>query len=163
MTSPSVTPSRRKGLLKLKPGSESPHSPRGRGGRRPGRSFSRSSVSPQDLQHLIQTRDSAPGANLGALQRGGGIGKSGDLLQRPALQQTIDEGAVKDVAGSGGIGYGDLESRRSKQPALFGKHRAPASHRDAGNPAAIAIRQCANRLVGGYGSQGRARRTPPRQ
>ncbi len=51
--------------------------------------------------------DAAAGAAGGAVERGGGAGEVELARQGPALQQTVDEAGVEDVAGSGGVDDGD--------------------------------------------------------
>src|SRR5919108_940307 len=48
-------------------------------------------------------RDSAAGANGGAVECGGGTGEVELLLQRPALQKRVDEAGVEEVARAGGV------------------------------------------------------------
>ncbi len=51
--------------------------------------------------------DAAAGAYGGAVQGGCGTGEFQLAVEGPVLEETVDEAGVEDVAGTGGVDYGD--------------------------------------------------------
>ena len=56
---------------------------------------------------LFDGADAAAGAVGRAVECGGGTGEVELAVERPVLEQTVDEAGVEDVAGAGGVGDGD--------------------------------------------------------
>src|SRR6266478_2888351 len=61
------------------------------------------------LQFRYVVGSSMPGADGGAVERGGGAAEIELPLQGPALQETVDEASVKNVSGAGGVDGLDAE------------------------------------------------------
>src|SRR5262249_21896320 len=76
----------------------------------------------QESGDLFETRDSTPCANLRAFQRRGCICDFGDVLERPLFQQSVNEGAVKDVACSCRVNHWNFETRRPPDLAVIAEH-----------------------------------------
>src|ERR1700677_1925848 len=58
---------------------------------------------------VFERADAAAGADGGAVESGGGAGGFERAVERPALEQSVDEACVKDVAGACGVDDGDRE------------------------------------------------------
>src|SRR5262249_43157366 len=80
-----------------------------------------------------QRRNPAAGADLLTLQRGGGMRKADGVGERPFAKDAIDEGAVKDVACSGGIDDRNLKSRRRQDLTVIAEHGSARTQRDPNN------------------------------
>ena len=64
----------------------------------------------QELTYRAQRGDAAAGADVHALHRSDGMGKTEYVFQRPLLEQAVNKCAMKNVACARGIGNRNLES-----------------------------------------------------
>ena len=62
-----------------------------------------------EVVDVFEWVDAAAGSDGGAVESGGGAGKFELTVEGPVLEQSIDEAGVEDVAGSGGVDYGNAE------------------------------------------------------
>ena len=64
----------------------------------------------QELSYFPERRNAAARADVHALHRSDGMGKTEYVFQRPLLEQAVNKCAMKNVACARGIGNRNLES-----------------------------------------------------
>ncbi len=74
-----------------------------------------SSASGDEVLDGVDGVNAAAGADGGAVERGGGAGKFELARRRPVLEERVDEGGVKNVAGASRVRNVDVEGRRIKE------------------------------------------------
>src|SRR5713101_8629248 len=90
---------------------------------------------PLDFRHGL---DSASSPQSGAVQRRSGTTELELPVERPALQQRVDESAVKDVARASGIDRCDLISGCMMELPTFPSQRALTPKSNSDDAAAVA-------------------------
>src|SRR5277367_819903 len=58
---------------------------------------------------VVEGVDASAGSYGSAVEGGGGAGEFELAGERPVLEECVDEAGVEDVAGAGGVDYGDAE------------------------------------------------------
>src|SRR5881397_178855 len=97
---------------------------------------------------LLQTRNSASGADLRALDRGRGVRETDNARQAPGSQNAVDERAVKDISRASRVGHRDFECGRCRYFAVVAKDSAAHAECDAHHRTAIPRHERAGSLFG---------------
>lgn len=80
----------------------------------------------------------ASGSGRGAIQGGSGAGEVELALDRPVLQETVDEAGVEDVSGPGGVNYGHRVGRQLVQLSAIPGQYAIVPQGGCGEAASVA-------------------------
>ena len=62
-----------------------------------------------ELVDVLEGVDASAGSDGGAVEGGGCAGELELAVEGPVLEESVDEAGVEDVAGAGGVDYGDAE------------------------------------------------------